>query len=369
MIRAHKIRLNPTREQATYLRKACGISRFAFNWGLARWKEAKQQGIAQYGPMAIKKDFNALKRDEFPWVMDVTKNAAEDGFRRLNASLSNYFNSQSGKRKGERVHFPKFKSKKRAKMSFTLDYERFGINGHWFHISKLDDPINMAEILRFDGRLKWATISNTAGKWYASVQIEIEPTEPISDVKKSSVGVDIGIKTLATLSDGKQFENQKLLRSDLNRLRRLSQSLSRRKQGSNRWWKAKNKLAQFHARIADQRGDVIHKMTTEIARDYRIVIVEDLNVKGMMRNRRLAQSLSDASLGEILRQLGYKAERRVKVGRFFASSKTCSECGYVNQVLVLSDRQWVCQGCGALHERDWNAAKNIEAEGLRLIAA
>ena len=369
MIRAHKIRLNPTPEQETYLKKACGISRFVFNWGLARWKAAKEQGGVAYGPMAIKKDFNALKREEFPWVMEVTKNASEDGFRRLNAALANYFDSKSGKRKGEKVHFPGFKSKKKAKRSFTLDYQRFSVDGHWLHISKLDDPINMAEVLRFDGRLKWATISNTAGKWYASVQVEIEPVLPASDVKKPCVGVDVGIKTLATLSDGKQFENQKLLRSDLNRLRRLSRSLSRRKQGSNRWWRAKNKLARFHARIADQRGDVIHKMTTEIAQDYRIVIVEDLNVKGMLRNRRLALSLSDASLGEILRQLGYKADRRVKVGRFFASSKTCSDCGFINQALVLSDRQWICQGCGSLHERDWNAAKNIETEGLRLIAA
>lgn len=367
MIRAHKIRLNPTEEQETYLKKACGISRFAFNWGLARWKAAKDEGVASYGPMAIKKDFNALKRDEFPWVMDVTKNATEDGFRRLSAALSNYYNSKSGKRKGEKVHFPGFRSKKKAKQSFTLDYERFRTDGHWLYISKLSDPVNMAEVLRLDGAPKWATISNTAGKWYASIQVEIEAPEPVVG-KLPSVGVDLGIKTLATLSDGRQFENQKLLRSSLNRLKRLNRSLARRNQGSNRWYRAKWKLARFHARIANQRSDVIHKMTSEIAGTYHIVCVEDLNVKGMVRNRKLALSLSDAALSEILRQIGYKADVMVKVGRFYPSSKTCHDCGYVNRALVLADRHWTCQGCGAVHDRDWNAAQNIEEEGLRLIA-
>lgn len=366
MIRAHKIRLNPTPEQETYLKKACGTSRFVYNWGLARWKEAKASGVEKYGPMAIKKDFNAIKREEFPWVMDVTKNACEDGFRRLNNSLNNYFVSKSGKRKGAKVGFPKFKSKRRAKMSFTLDYERFSTDGHWLHISKLGEPINMAEPLRLRGSVKWATISSTAGKWYVSIQVEVEPLKTV-ETKLPSVGVDLGIKTLATLSDGRQFENQKLLRSDLNRLKRLNRSLSRRKQGSNRWYKAKRKLQRFHARVENRRNDAIHKMTTEIASDYRIVCVEDLNVKGMTRNRRLALSLADAAMGEALRQLEYKSDVLVKVGRFYPSSKTCNECGHINQALTLSDRQWVCQGCGSVRDRDWNASQNIEAEGLRLI--
>lgn len=367
MIRAHKIRLNPTPVQETYLKKACGTSRFVFNWGLARWKEAKEAGIAEHGPMAIKKEFNAIKREQFPWAMDVTKNAAEDGFRRLNAALANYYNSKNGKRKGAKVGFPGFKSKRRSKMSFTLDYERFRTDGHWLHISKMSDPINMAEVLRLDGAPKWATISNTAGKWYASIQVEIEAPEPVAG-KLPSVGVDLGIKTLATLSDGRQFENQKLLRSGLNRLKRLNRSLARRNQGSNRWYRAKWKLARFHARIANQRSDVIHKMTSEISRTYCVVCVEDLNVKGMVRNRKLALSLSDAALSEILRQIGYKADVMIKVGRFYPSSKTCHDCGYVNRALVLADRHWTCQGCGTVHDRDWNAAQNIEEEGLRLIA-
>jgi len=367
MIRAHKIRLNPTPEQEIYLKKACGTSRFAYNWGLANWQAAKAAGVAICGPMALKKQFNAIKREQFPWVLDVTKNAAEDGFRRLGQALNNYFTSKNGERKGKWVGFPRFKSKKNARQSFTLDYERCKVDGHNFHIQKLATPINMAEMLRLDGKLVWATVSSTAGHWYVSLQVEMPDITP-EPCPEASVGVDVGIKTLATLSSGEQFENQKLLRSELAHYKRLSRRLSRRKPGSQRWYVAQRQLARFHERIANRRLDAIHKMTTQIARTYETVCVEDLNVAGMLRNHRLALSLADASLGEILRQLDYKSHRLVKIGRFFASSKTCADCGYVNQTLTLSDRKWTCQNCGTLHDRDFNAAINIEQEGLRLVA-
>jgi putative transposase len=368
MIRAHKIRLNPTPEQVIYFRQACGTSRFAYNWGLARWKEQKKAGLENYGAMALKKEFNAIKREQFPWALEVTKNAVEDGFRRLGQAMSNYFSSKHGKRRGERMGFPGFKSKKRAKLSFTLDYERFAVEGHWLKVSKLTTPVNMAEPLRYDGKVKWGTVSYKAGHWYLSIAAEIDQPEPVEH-PFPSVGVDLGIKTLATLSSGVEFDNQKLLRSELNRLKRLNRSLARKKQGSGRWWKAKDKLARFHERIANRRQDIIHKMTHEIAVNYRLVGVEDLNVKGMVRNRRLALSISEAGFGEILRQQDYKCEESgglmVKVGRFFASSKTCSNCGVVN-TLTLSDRKWICTGCGTIHDRDFNASKNIETEALRL---
>jgi putative transposase len=211
-----------------------------------------------------------------------------------------------------------------------------------------------------------------AGHWYASITVEIEQTEK-ADPPQGAVGLELGLKRLATLSDGREFENQKLfgcpLGAELTHYRRLSRRLSRRKEGSNRWWAAKQKLARFHKRIADRRLDIMHKMRTEITRTYKLAAVEDLNVKGMIRNRKLALSVADASMGEILRQLAYKATRLVKVGRWYASSKTCSDCGHVNKELTLSDRQWACMGCGVLHERDWNAAINILQEGLRLAAA
>lgn len=367
MIRAHKTRANPTLEQEVYLKQMCGTARFAFNWGLARWKEAKAQGVERCGAMALKQEFNAIKRAQFPWVLDVTKNAVEDGFRRLGAALQNYYASKRGERKGEQVGFPKFKSK-RGKQSVTLDYERFRVDGHWLHIQKLDTPINLAEPLRFAGKLKWATISYAAGHWYVSFTVEVEQPAALTP-PQAAVGVDLGVKTLAMLSDGKEFENQRLLRSELAHGKRLSRRLSRRQQGSHRWRRARLQLARFHQRIANRRLDAIHKLTTQIASTYALVAVEDLNVKGMMRNRKLALSITDAGMGEVLRQLQYKAKRLVKVGRFYASSKTCSACGYVNQELTLSERQWVCAGCGAVHQRDWNASRNILQEGLRLAAA
>ncbi|MCL0089521.1 transposase [Dehalococcoidia bacterium] len=363
MIRAHKIRLNPTTEQEIYFKQAVGISRFVFNWGLARWKEQKANGVGRYGPAMIKAEFNALKRDQFPWTTNVTKNAVEDGFRRLGNALDNYFKSKDGKRAGERIGFPKFKSKKRSKQSFTLDYERFKVDGHQLFIQKLSSPVNMSEHLRFDDNPKWATISRVADKWYVSIVVEMEQPER-TDVQ-GSVGVDVGVKMLVTLSDGTEFENQKLLRSEITRYRRLSRRLSRRRQGSNRWWTARKSLARFHERIANRRMDIIHKMTAEITRNYGLVVVEDLNIKDMSRNRKLALSIADAAVGEILRQLDYKSRQLIRVGRFYASSKICSECGHVNHSLMLSDRQWACIGCGALHNRDWNAAKNILQEGLR----
>ena len=368
MIRAHKIRLNPTIEQETYLKKACSTSRFVYNWALAHWKEAKSAGLTICGPMALKKQFNAIKREQFPWVLDVTKNAVEDGFRRFAQALNNYFTSQNGVRQGKKIGFPNFKSKKRSKQSFTLDYEQFKVKDHQFSISKLATPINMAEALRFTGKLVWATVSCSAGHWYVSVQVEMPDIVPAL-CPEPSVGVDVGIKTLATLSSGEQFENQKLLRSELAHYKRLSRRLSQRKPGSHRWYVAQRQLARFHERVANRRLDIIHKMTTRITTTYEIVVVENLNVTGLARNHKLAFSLADVALGEILRQLGYKAHQLVKVGQFYASSKTCNACGIINHELTLADRRWTCLSCGTIHDRDFNAAMNIEQEGLRLMVA
>jgi putative transposase len=222
--------------------------------------------------------------------------------------------------------------------------------------------------LRFAGKIMGAVVSRLADHWFVSITVEVERVErptPLQD----AVGVDMGLKTLATLSDGVEFENQKLLRSELAHLKRLSRRLSRRKEGSNRWGAAKRRLATFHERVANRRADILHKMTTRIVREYRLVAVETLNIKGMMPNRRLALSVADAGMGEALRQLAYKATGFVKVGRWYASSKTCSDCAHVNRDLSLSDRTWVCAGCGVLHQRDWNAAINILQEGLRLATA
>jgi len=372
MIRAHKIRLNPTPEQEVYFRKAAGTARFVYNWALDRWKtvHAEHPGTP-YGMMAAKKDFNALKADHFPWVYDVAKDVAEGAFTNVGAALKNYFDAKKGMRKGKKVGFPKFKSKKCRKQSFRLNNDKFTVDGHHIRIPNLG-WVNMAEALRLQGKILGAVVSNVANWWFVSIQVAVETPTPVHFVH-TSVGVDLGVKTLATLSNGVEFENQKLLRSQLNRLRCLSRAVSRRTRGSHRWWKATRTLARFHSTIANARADVTQKMTTTIAATYHTIGVEDLHVKGMMRNRRLALSIADTSMGDVVRQLTYKAAQYgghvIKVGRFFASSKICSNCGHVNTSLTLADRTWTCTGCGVTHDRDWNASKNIEAEALRLVSA
>ncbi|MCE7985921.1 MAG: transposase [Caldilinea sp. CFX5] len=371
MIRAHKIRLNPTPEQELYFRKATGTKRFVYNWALDRWQWAKSQGLTEYGLRVIKKDFNALKGEQFPWVYDVAKDVAEGAFTDLGAALKNYFDWQKGKRKGAKMGFPNYKSKKSKRQSFRVNNDKFWVDGHTIRIPRLGE-VNMAEPLRFQGKIMGAVVSKVADWWYVSIQVEIEPPAP-KQFERESTGVDVGVKTLATLSDGSAFENQKPLRKQINKLRKLSRSQSRRQKGSNRWWKAQRKVGRFHAKMANKRADAQHKASRAIASTYALIGVEDLHVKGMVKNRRLALAVSDVGLSEFLRQIEYKSKafggQVVRVGRFYASSKTCNDCGHIHQTLTLSDRQWTCQGCGTIHDRDWNAAKNIEQEALRLMCA
>lgn len=364
MLRAHRIRINPTSEQEQWLLQACGVARFAYNWGLEKWREQYEAG-EKPSAYKLKKQLNAIKRQEFPWMYDVTKCAVDTGFRNLDAAFKNFF--RRCKNGDAKKGFPNFKSKRRSKQSFRMDGGRVKLDDHWIKLERLDEPINMAEILRFDGKITSVTISKDSEHWYAAVNVELESPEHVHP--KESVGIDLGIKTLAVLSDGNEFENQKLLRSELRKLKRLNQELSRRREGSGRWQHTKEKLARLHRRIADKRLDYLHKMTTEIAQTYRVVGIEDLNVVGMLKNHCLALSIADAGFGEIKRQLSYKTEwfggQLVEIGRFFPSSKLCRRCGCINSELKLSDREWLCD-CGAVLDRDQNAACNIETEALRI---
>ena len=228
----------------------------------------------------------------------------------------------------------------------------------------------MAEKLRFNGQIKSVVFSRgNTGHWYAVFNMEVDLPE--HKYSRSSVGIDLGVKTLATLSDGKRYENQAPLRPELKRLKHLNRELSRRQRGSGRWKRTKSRLAKLHRRIANRRLDYLHKMTTEIARTYKVIGIEDLNVSGMLKNHYLALSISDASFREIRRQLAYKAEwyggTLVTVDRFFPSSKLCHSCGHINDKLTLADRTWTCSYCGAKLDRDENAALNIERQALKML--
>jgi putative transposase len=369
MQRAHKIRLNPTPEQQAYFRKATGTARFVYNWGLAEVKRALDDGRTPDSTLNLKARFNAIKREQFPWVYAVTKCVVEGAFRNLGAALANFRASKRGVRKGKRIGFPKFKRRKRGASSFYLANDKFAVDGHSIRIPKLGQ-VNMTEPLRFMGKIMGATISERAGWWWVSIQVDVSRQQPTH--QGHAAGVDVGVKELVVDSDGERFENQKPLRSPLRRIKRLQRRVSRRVKGSNNRGKALDKLARDHYRVACLRADTLHKATVQIARKASLIGLEDLNVAGMLKNRRLAQALSDASLSELHRQLVYKAEwyggQVVRIGRYFPSSRLHNGCGGYKADLELVEREWSCPACGQVVDRDLNAARNIRDEALRVSA-
>lgn len=359
-----------------YFRKACGVARHAYNWALARWKEARAKG-ERVKMKDLKAEYNQIKGEQFPWCYEVTKCAPEQAFVDLGQAFSNYWRMKKDqtqpklkqpRKDGEEAGFPHFKSKKRDRLSFYLANDKFSVHGQTLHVPKLGE-VNMTEELRLQGKIMSATISSRAGWWFISIAVEVEHETPTQS--GGTVGIDLGVKTLATLSDGEKFENQKHYRKSLGRIQGLSKGLSRKVEGSQNWWKQSQKLAKAHYRVACQRQDVLQKMSTKVARTYALIGLEDLHTKGMLANHSLAQAVSDASFFEVKRQLLYKAEQYGScvqlVDRWFPSSKTCHVCGWAKADLTLADRVWVCEQCGTLHDRDLNAAIMVETEALRLV--
>jgi len=225
----------------------------------------------------------------------------------------------------------------------------------------------MTESLRFDGKIMSARVSERAGYWFVSIQVQIPNGD--RSVPDRVLGVDIGITSLAVDSDGEVFENQKHFAKALRKLRRVNRWLTRKQKGSKNWHKAKRKLARLHLRIANLRADSTHKLTTRLAQKACTIALETLNVAGMLKNHKLARAIADAAFSEMVRQFGYKAVQVIRIDPFSPSSKRCNECGHVNRDLTLADRGWTCPACGTVLDRDVNAARNIRDEGLRLVGA
>jgi len=365
MIKAHKIRLHPTPEQANYFARAAGTARFTFNWAVAEWKRQYEAG-GKPSALALRTQFNQIKKEQFPWVYDVTKCAVEGAFLDVAAAFKNFF---EGRKAGRKTGFPTFKTKRRSRQSFYLANDKFTVGDHWIDVPKLG-RVNMAESLRFTGKILSARISKQASWWWVSITVEM-PDE-IALNTSPPVGVDVGLNRLATLSDGRKFENQKPLVYQLKKLRRLNKELARRTKGGKNWLKTKDKLSRTHYEIACMRLDWLHKLTTEIAKTSGIVAVEDLHVKGLIRNRCLSRSFSDAAVGTLLDLLESKVPRQgamlLKVDRFFPSSQLCHCCGTRKEDLTLADRIFVCPNfdCGYSGDRDENAALNLILEALRM---
>lgn len=399
---AYRFALDPTPTQERALRSHAGAARVAFNWGLGRVKANLGQREAEksYGITgddltpyvgwslySLRRDWNAAKDEVAPWWGECSKEAFNTGLDQLARALKNWGDSRKGKRKGKPAGFPRFKSKRKARLSirFTTGAfrceERHAVLPRVGQVKLHEDGQRLADLVTAGAaRVLSVTVRHERGRWFASFAVETEVSRRAPRLPDAVVGVDLGIKTLAVLSTGEGIANPRHMSGALRKLRRLSRAVSR-KQGpdrrtgrkpSNRWRRASAALGNAQGRVADQRKDGLHKLTTRLASEFGTVVIEDLHVAGMVKNRRLARHVADASFGEFRRQIEYKAGwnggRVIVADRWFASSKNCSGCGAVKAKLLLSERTYVCTACGMVADRDLNAAVNLAAYGRRELA-
>ncbi|MEU4678429.1 IS607 family element RNA-guided endonuclease TnpB [Micromonospora sp. NPDC023737] len=392
---AYRFALDPNAAQIQALWSHAGASRKAFNWALGLIKAQMDQRAAEktYGLTgdeltpavpwnlpALRKQWNTVKGDVAPWWADNSKEAYAAGIRNLVAGLDAWRDSKSGKRKGPKVHFPRFKGKRNKSQSCTFTTGTIRVEADRKHVTlprlgtiKLHESARkLARRLEAGtARILSATVKLDGGRWYISFSVEVDRQIGTPARPDAVLGVDVGVKHLAVLSTGEIVDNPRHLASAAKHQRRLALRTSRRvgpdrrtrRAGSKRWHKANTDLARAHARVANLRRDGLHKLTTGLAATYGTIVVEDLNVAGMVRNRNLAKAISDCGFGTIRTMLGYKTTwnggRLVTANRWFPSSKTCSDCGVVKAKLPLRIRTFKCDACGLVLDRDQNAARNL----------
>ena len=360
MLLAHKIELRPTQQQADYLDRACGSRRHAFNQLLAHFN---QDGVKWSKKVANEK-YKEL-RLEFPWYAEVSQRVTRNTVDDLHNAFSHFFRRVKN---GEKAGYPKFK-KRGLHDSFSLrEKPKFDVDGRTLRIEKLKTRIKMPQELRFTGTPCQVTISKRAGKYFASILVDTQDYDT-KHPDQESVGVDFGIKDLATCSDGQIFAANQKLKHSLKRLAKKQRALSRKTKGSNRYAKARQAVAKLHYRISNQRLAVLHEVSNYLTAKFKLITIENLNVKGMIKNHKLARAISDAGFGMLREFIEYKAYLRgcqvVIADRFFPSSRKCSvlDCDYINDNLTLSDREWQCPDCKTTHDRDRNASWNLDNFG------
>lgn len=360
--KSYKFRIEPTLEQMELLSKHFGACRFVFNRFLHERKEKYLNEKTSLNYYDNARTLTSLKKEEgFDWLKEINSQSLQSSIRNLDSAYRNFFNKQN--------QFPRLKSKY-DNQSFKIP-QNVLINDKKLVIPKFKEGIKVKSHRELEGEILFATITkSTTGKYYVSITCEVN-YKPFNKTD-SSVGIDTGIKDLAILSDGKTYENIKVLKSKLKKLKYEQRQLSKKQRGSNNRQKQKIKLSLVHEKITNIRKDYLHKVSTEIVKNHDIISVEDLAVKNMMKNHKLAQSLSDVSLGMFYTMLEYKSKWNnktfVKIDRFFPSSKTCSNCGWINQDLNLSIRKWTCPSCNEHHDRDLNASKNILKQGINILS-
>ena len=377
----HKIALRPTKEQKEYFQKAAGTARFVWNWALAEWNRQFSLGLKPHA-LLLKKQFNQIKYQEFPWLKEMHRDSHAQPFAYLQKGWQRFFKDLEAKKP---AYEPKVKKKGRCRDSFYVANDKFRIQGNDVYLPKIG-RVPLTEALRFEGKILGATVSRTANRWFIAVQVEV--SEATARKRRSSngiIGIDLGITAAVTLSDGKKIASPRPLKSALRRLkirgRRASHKLSMAREQiglsrtapipkgtrlpkSHNHKKCSLKLAKLHARIVHLREDFTHKVTNKLCRENQTIVLEDLHVKGMLANHKLSLAINDVGFGAIRQKIEYKAKRfATKViiaDRFYPSSRLCSGCGWYFKELSLSERNWQCSSCQTWHDRDVNAALNLK---------
>ena len=364
--KAYRYELDPNNIQRSSLAQHAGVARFAYNWGLEKriTRYKNKQGDDRFtDAMKQHKLLNSLKKTEFPWMYETSKCAPQEALRDLHQAFKNFYR---GLKSGKKIGFPRFKKRGvRDSFRFTGTIR--------FHERAIQLPrlgkIRIKEKRKsyYSGRILSVTVRRRANRWFVSVTVEENILDPQS-VRGAPVGVDLGIKALVTLSDGSIFTNPRAMGRRLRKLRQLHKSLSRKKKGSKNREKARLLLAKMYLRVFNIRQDALHKVTTYLAKSHSKVVIENLLVSGMMRNRRLARAVADVGFYEFRRQLEYKCQwygsELISASRTFPSSKMCSRCGHRKKELSLSEREYECEQCGLDIDRDLNAALNLVAVSL-----
>jgi putative transposase len=394
VIQAYRFALDPAAGQQVALRSHCGGQRYAFNWGLARIKANLDQRAAEktydlsgdqlspsvsWSAYSLRKVWNQAKDEVAPWWGENSKEAYSSGLANLATALGNWAASAKGTRQGRRVGFPGFKGR-RSGVSCRFTTGAFGLADDRRHVTlprigavrTHESTRKLARhVERGTARIRSATVSFRASRWFVSFSVEITRADPPPVRPESAVGVDLGVKSLAVLSTGEVIPNPRYLETVLRELRRLQRQAARRtgpdrrtrRKPSARWRKTQERVTRLHTAITNARRDGLHKLSTRLVRTHGTVVIEDLNVAGMTRNRRLARHIAGVGLAELRRQIEYKAEwagvHAHVADRWYPSSKTCSYCGVVKAKLRLSERTFRCDVCGLVCDRDLNAARNL----------